>query len=354
MAADEKERTEDPTAKRKQDARADGNVPKSQDVVSWVSMLASVALVYLLLNYILENLGYLFHFYTAYFGKELTKNSVYVLLLVTMKHFALITLPIIIPLMFVGIASHIAQYGWNYTTKKLFEFDFGKLNPFNNLGALISVDKAIEGAKMTAKVFLIFGLAFYYFIGYAKEIPKVAMFSLPFQLAWLKEKALMFSGILLLILLVFAVWDLYWTRHKYNKSLKMTKQEVKDEFKNQEGDPKVKGKIRQIQFQMHKKRMMANVPQASVVVTNPTHYAVALRYDAEKDPVPVVVASGVDHLALKIKEIAMAHNIPIYENPPLARQLYKDVKVDDQIPPNLYQAVVEVLVFVKKSNRYRQ
>jgi flagellar biosynthetic protein FlhB len=133
----------------------------------------------------------------------------------------------------------------------------------------------------------------------------------------------------------------------------MTKQEVKDEFKNQEGDPKVKGKIRQIQFQMHKKRMMANVPTASVVVTNPTHYAVALRYEEGKDSVPTVVASGIDFVALKIKEIAMANSVPIYENPPLARQLYKDVKVDQQIPPNLYQAVVEVLVFVRKQNRYK-
>jgi len=351
--ADEEERTEDPTSKRIQDARADGNVPKSQDVYVWFSLLASVLLILLLFNYMAERLGFLFRFYFSFFGQEITKNGIYLIVLVTMKQFTLIILPFILPLMFVGIYAHIGQYGWNYTTKKLFEFDFSRLNPFKNIKGLISIDKIVSGLKMTSKVFIIFYLAFIYFLDYVKELPKVSLFTLPFQLAWLKEKTLIFSGILLLILFVFAVWDLYWTRHNYTKGLKMTKQEVKDEHKNMEGDPKVKSKIREIQFKMHKKRMMANIPQASVVVTNPTHYAVALRYREGEDSVPVVVASGVDNLALKIKEIAMKHEIPIYENPPLARQLYKDVKVDQVIPPELYQAVVEVLVFVKKSNRYR-
>jgi len=350
--AEEEERTEDPTAKRIQDARADGNVPKSQDVTTWFPLLVSILLLVLLFRYTFDNLGYLFRYYFSFFGQEITKNTVFVLVLVTMKYFALITLPFILPLLFVGIAAHVGQYGFLFTTKNLFTFDFSKLNPFTNIKNIISIQKMIEGMKMTMKVFVIFGIAFYYFIDYIKELPKVALYTMSSQLLWLKEKALMLSGILLLILLIFAVWDFYWTRHKYTKSLKMTKQEVKDEFKNMEGDPKVKSKIRQIQFQMHKKRMMANIPQASVVVTNPTHYAVALKYE-EGDRAPKVVASGVDNIALKIKEIAMKNNIPIYEDPPLARQLYKDVKLDQEIPPALYQAVVEVLVFVKKSNRFK-
>ncbi len=353
MASEQEERTEEPTGKRISDARADGNVPKSQDVIVWLSLLGSVLLVLLLFTYITENLGYLFRFYFSFFGHEMTKNNVYIIILVTMKEFALILLPLIVPLMFVGIAAHVGQFGFNYTTKNLFKFDLNRINPFNNIKNIISVAKMVEGLKMTLKVFVIFGLAFYYFIDYVKELPKVSTYTLSFQLSWLKEKMLMFSGILLLIMLIFAIWDLFWTKHNYIKGLKMTKQEVKDEFKNMEGDPKIKAKIRQIQFQMSRKRMMSNVPQASVVITNPTHYAVALRYEDGKDSVPVVVASGIDNIALKIKEIAMENKIPIYENPPLARQLYKDVKVDAQIPPELYQAVVEVLVFVKKSNRYR-
>ncbi len=352
--AEKEERTEEPTSKRITDARADGNVPKSQDVIVWISLLTSVLLVLLLFNYIAENIGYLFRFYFSFFGQEITKNSVYVLVLVSMKQFALIILPIVVPLMFAGIAAHIGQYGWNFTTKKLFDFDFSRLNPFTNFKNIISIQKMIEGGKTTAKVFVIFGIALTYFLDYVKELPRVSLLTLPFQLAWLKEKTLLFSGILLLILLIFAIWDLFWTRHKYTEGLKMTKQEVKDEHKNQEGDPKIKGKIRQLQFQMHKKRMMANIPQASVVITNPTHYAVALRYKDGEDRVPIVVASGIDNIALKIKEIAMSHGIPIYENPPLARQLYKDVKVDQAIPAELYQAVVEVLVFVRNSNRYRK
>jgi flagellar biosynthesis protein FlhB len=350
--AEEEERTEDPTSKRIQDARADGNVPKSQDVATWFPLLVSILLIVFLFHYTFDNLSYLFRYYFSFFGQEITKNSVIVLALVTMKYFALIIMPFVLPLLFVGIAAHVGQYGFLFTTKNLFSFDLSKINPFTNIKNIISVAKVIEGFKMTMKVFVIFGIAFYYFIDDIKELPKVALYTISSQLSWFKEKSLILSGILLLILLVFAVWDFAWTRHKYTKSLKMTKQEVKDEMKNMEGDPRVKNKIRQIQFQMHKKRMMANIPQASVVVTNPTHYAVALKYE-EGDRAPVVVASGVDNIAMKIKEIAMKHNIPIYEDPPLARQLYKDVKLDQEIPPALYQAVVAVLVFVKKSNRFK-
>ena len=143
--------------------------------------------------------------------------------------------------------------------------------------------------------------------------------------------------------------DFIYQKYSYKKSLRMSKQEIKDEYKQTEGNPEVKAKIRQLQREMAKKRMMAEVPKADVVITNPTHYAVAIRYDKTKDEAPRVVAKGVDNLAIKIKEIAREAGVMIVENPPLARELYKSVDVYETIPPKLYKAVAEVLAYVYKA-----
>jgi len=150
---------------------------------------------------------------------------------------------------------------------------------------------------------------------------------------------------------VLALADLLFVRFTYFKSLRMSKQELKDEYKQMEGDPKIKAKIRQIQMQMTKKRMMQEIPQADVVITNPTHYAVAIRYNQDKEAAPKVIAKGTDFVALRIKELAMNYNIQIVENPPLARELYKKCNLGDIIPENLYKAVAEVLAFVYKSSK---
>jgi len=167
----------------------------------------------------------------------------------------------------------------------------------------------------------------------------------------LKEKMLILVAVILLLFLVLALADLLFVRFSYFKSLRMSKQEVKDEYKQMEGDPKIKAKIRQIQMQMTRKRMMQEIPQADVVITNPTHYAVAIRYNQEKEAAPKVIAKGTDFVALRIKEIAMNYNIQIVENPPLARELYKKCNLGDIIPENLYKAVAEVLAFVYKSSK---
>lgn len=350
MAADEEERTEEPTGKRLQDAKNDGNVPKSQDVSSWVSLLVSLPVVVFLFNYASENVLKLFHYYMGLIGTALTKEKLFEIIAITGQYLALILLPILFPIMLAGIISNVAQFGFIFTTKPI-TFDLSKLNPIAGLKNIISVTKAVEGLKITLKSFLALGVGYYYFLGYIKELPTVALFPLMTQIWWFVDKAVQISLIMLGVFLVFAVIDLFWSRYKYFKGLRMTKQEVKDEMKNMEGNPEIKGKIRQIQFQMFKKRMMAAVPSANVIVTNPTHYAVALKYDQGQDYAPKVVASGVDNVAMKIKEIAMEHNIPIVENPPLARELYAKVKPEEYIPDALFQAVAEVLVYVFKLNK---
>ena len=156
--------------------------------------------------------------------------------------------------------------------------------------------------------------------------------------------------VMLVVMFVFAVLDLLIVRKQYFDKLKMSKQEVKDEYKNMEGDPHIKAKIRQIQMQASRKRMMAAVPEADVVITNPTHYAVAIRYDEKRHAAPVVVAKGKDQLALQIKKIAREHHVHIVQNPPLARSLYREVEVDRPIPEALFAAVAEVLAYVYKMN----
>jgi flagellar biosynthetic protein FlhB len=169
----------------------------------------------------------------------------------------------------------------------------------------------------------------------------------------LKEKALILGSAMLMLLFVLAALDLFFVRYNYFKDLKMSKQEIKDEHKQMDGDPQIKARIRKIQMEMTKKRMMRDIPDADVVITNPTHFAVALRYDKEKESAPKVIAKGMNHLALKIKEIARKNGIQIVENPPLARELYKKCDLDEKIPENLYKAVAEVLAFVYKAEKRR-
>jgi len=353
LADDKESKTEEPTGKRIADARADGNVPKSNDAAAWVSMLVAIPTIIFLFGFAAENVQRLYHYYASLIGKELTKQTLIDIAIVTMQYSTLATLPIIATIMIAGIIANVAQFGWNFTTKPL-AFKLDKLNPINGLKNLISIAKIVEGLKMTVKSFAAFGVGYYYFLGYIQELPTVSLFSLGAQISWLVDKAIQIALIMLGVFFVFAAIDLFWTRYQYFKNLKMTKQEVKDEFKNQEGNPEIKGKIRSLQFQLFKKRMMSAVPSASVVVTNPTHYAVAIKYKAEDgDRAPKVVASGVDNIAFKIKEIAMQNNIPIVENPPLARELYAKVKPEEFIPDTMYQAVAELLVYVMKLNKQK-
>lgn len=350
MAQDQESKTEEPTSKRIADARKDGNVPKSADMAAWVSMLVAIPAIIFLFGFASEHVQRLFNFYISLIGKPLTRELIFEIVILTMKHFLIAILPIIAVIMVAAIIGNVAQFGFNFTTKPL-QFDITKLNPVSGLKNLISISQIVSGLKMTLKSLAAFGVGYYYFLGYVKELPTVSLFSLGDQIEWLVEKAVQIALIMLGVFFVFAAIDLFWTRYQYFKNLRMTKQEVKDEFKNMEGNPEIKGKIRQLQFQMFKKRMMSSVPQASVVVTNPTHYAVAIKYKAEDgDLAPKVLASGVDNIALKIKEIALANNIPIVENPPLARELYAKVKPEEFIPDTLYQAVAEVLVYVMRLN----
>lgn len=348
--ADDQEKTEEPTSKKLEDARQKGNVPKSQDASGFVTLLVGITILVLLLSFMGERLIKLYIYYQNLIGIELTKELFFKIVIHTMLQVILIILPVAVSIMIAGILSNVMQFGFLFTTEPLTP-NFGKINPIKGLANLFSLKKLIDSIKIILKVSAVFGVAFYFFLQFVKELPHTIFFPMFNQLLWLKEKMLILAGVMLLLFLIIAIADIFIVRFQYFKGLRMSKQEVKDEFKQMEGDPRVKGRIRQLQMQAARKRMMQNIPTADVVITNPTHYAVALRYDKEKEKAPVVLAKGVDHLALRIRKLAAENGIQIVENPPLARELYKVCDVDSMIPANLFQAVAEVLSFVYMGNK---
>jgi flagellar biosynthetic protein FlhB len=346
--ADDMEKTEEPTSKKIEDARKEGNVPKSQDTSSFVTLLVAVVAVFAFAMFITSRLYYLYEYYISFVGTPLTKNLIFEIGFVSLRELVFMIVPVASIVALSGIIAAVMQFGFVFTTKPLTP-DLKKIDPIKGFGKLFGLKKLIEGVKITAKVIIVFSIAFYFLISYIKELPTVINFSMSGQMHWLAEKVIVLVLIMLMVFFVLGMIDLLIVRFQYFKDLKMSKQEIKDEYKQMEGDPHIKAKIKQVQMQIAQKRMMSELPSADVVITNPNHYAVALRYDKERENAPVVVAKGVDNLALKIKEIARENLIQIVENPPLARQLYGSSELGEIIPENLYKAVAEVLAFVFKS-----
>ena len=352
MAADDQEKTEEPTSKKIEDARKEGNVPKSQDASSFVTLVVAVVVVFLMFPYLEDRVRNLYMYYYEFIGKEITKTVVMTMSITSLRELGLMILPIAVAVAFAGVLAALMQYGFLFTTKSITP-DLKKIDPIKGLKNLLSLKKLIEGLKTILKVSAVFGLAFYFLMEFTTELPESVFLGLSGQLIWLRDKMVILAAVMLALFLILSFIDLMFVRYNYFKELRMSKQEIKDEHKQMEGDPQVKSRIRRVQMEMSQKRMMQNIPDADVVITNPTHYAVAIRYDQSKDKAPVVIAKGVDFLALRIKEIALNHKIQIVENPPLARELYKQCDVSQAIPEKLYKAVAEVLAFVYQTNKRR-
>ena len=347
------EKTEAPTPKKIEKAREEGNVLKSPDVNAFLGLVMGLTLIFLCFNFWVRGLGGIFEQIYQGFNQDFTRDNAISITIGLVFQVLYLLAPIFGALMVMGVIANVAQSGFLLTGKAI-QPKLQKLNFITGMKNIISLKKLLDGFLITFKVLTAFVIAFFVFIGFMHELTTVALFPLGDQMLWFRDKALILIGILLAFFMVMATVDYIIKRYQYFKSLRMSKQEVKDEFKNQEGDQQVKGKIRSLMFQAARKRMMQNIPSADVVVTNPTHYAVALRYDQKKERAPRVLAKGVDFLAQRIKEVAAEHEIPIIENPPLARALYKDVDLDMEIPETLYQAMVEVLLKVQRINDGRQ
>lgn len=346
------EKTEPATSKKLQDARNEGQVAKSQELNYAISLIALFIILKIFISYIGENLFYNFAAnykkIPDFIDESIGGMSVRLATLV-INNTILTILKILAPVLVIGflvaLLSNILQVGWKVTTKPM-KPKFSKLNPLNGFKRIFSKDSMFELVKSIAKIGLILYVAYSAISDHQDEL--FLLYDIPLlQVILLVGDIVISAGLnISLVYMLVGIADWFYQKHKFKEDMKMTKQEVKDEYKNTEGNPEIKGRQRSKMREASQRRMMQELPNADVVITNPTHYAVAIRYDASQFSAPIVVAKGENYLAMKIREAAKEHQIEIVENKPLARMLYANVDVGQEVPPELYQAVAEVLAFV--------
>jgi len=345
--ADDQEKTEDPTGKRLSDARNEGNVAKSRELPTAMLLLASALFFYFYAPFFMEGMQKIVHDILSLTNFEVNKQSILKLMDYSISEAGMILLPFFLMTIVVAFASNIIQVGWLISTKAL-AVKLERLNPIKGFGKFFSKKSLVELIKSLIKIFLIGFLAFLIVKGKMPVILTLADADINDIIIYFAKLIYEILWKIALFFLIVAIADFAYQKYQHKQDLKMSKQEVKDEYKQMEGDPKIKGRIREIQREMARKRMMEDVPQSDVVVTNPTHYSVAIRYSPGEDRAPIVLAKGQRLMALKIREIAKEHGILIHEAPPIARSLYNTVDIGDEIPENLYKAVAEILAMVEK------
>ena len=346
MSDDKHSKTEKPTGKKISDAKSKGSVPRSREMTSAITLITAMIALYassgLMLSTMKRSMRDIFG---ALATTEITYSGIHVLMIREFGYIAMMLAPFLLVVVVAGLAVEISQGGVTVSTEKL-NFDLGKLSPIKGMGRLFNKDSFFE----VAKSFLKMGIVGYMAYGILAEEMDGIIYLVDQDLVGILQFIGHISFKIVLhtcgVLILLAVLDLAFVKWRFLENLKMTKQEVKDENKNAEGDPAIKSKLKQKQFQMARRRMRQIIPTADVVVTNPTHYAVALKYDRFRMAAPVVLFKGVDQMALQIKIVARESNITLVENRFLARELYGQVEEGDEIPEGLFAAVAEILAYV--------
>ncbi len=342
------DRTEKATPKKRQDARKKGQVLQSREITSAFVLLFIFVGLRLLGGYmtdeitaftrtIISDFTNIHYIFTANGLSQLFMNTSLLLLKVS--------LPIMAIALITGLVAEYSQVGFLFTFETL-GLKLNRLNPLSGLKRMFSLRAVVELAKSLVKVIFVGYIAYSYVKGEAANILNIMNLDAAGIATYIGVTVLNLAIRICLAMIFIGVVDYIYQWYEYEKNLRMTKHEVKEEFKQIEGNPEIKSKIRQKQRQMSMKRMLQEVPKADVVITNPTHFAIAVKYDAKASAAPLVTAKGQDFMALRIKEVAKQYNVEIVENKPLARSLYEMVEVGQEIPQELYQAVAEVLAFV--------
>jgi flagellar biosynthetic protein FlhB len=348
------EKTEPASAKRLRDARANGDIPRSREVATFTVLMTAGAGLWMLGGGVVNKLST-----TLERGLTLDREQIFnpnVLIERITADIAgvmLACLPLAVAIMLVAIVSPLLIGGWNFSAKS-FMPNFAKLNPMNGLGNMVSTNALVELLKAFGKTLLVGAVAWYVVMGEKDAVMGLAAEPLSVAMPHLAGLVARAFLIMTASLGAIALLDGPYQKWHYANKLKMTRQEVIQESKESDGNPQIKGKIRQLQREMARKRMMSNVPTADVVVTNPTHFAVALKYADNGRGAPRVVAKGTDEVAAKIREIARENKVALLEAPALARALYKHTDIDDEIPEALYSAVAEVLAYVYQLRAYKK
>ncbi|WP_372652482.1 flagellar biosynthesis protein FlhB [Halobacteriovorax sp.] len=348
------EKTEDPSAHRIEEFRKRGEVASSKELTSVLVLAASLMTLGLSMVYMYEVLSefvqWLYTLDTASAYTEKSMNTiVHKLITVSLKSVA----PMFLVTLAIGVSANVAQVGLLFSPEVL-EWKPERINPLQGVKKLFSMKSLVEAVKGVFKFIFILGIVYYFLKDEMHTFG--GFFHLDFFQSFLYGKTFLIKlGFAIVLgLVVIAIGDFAYQKFSYKKKLMMTKEEAKQEHKQQDGNPEIKQRIRAVQREMSQRRVMSEVPKADVIVTNPTHISIALKYDPETMVSPEVIAKGADVLALKIREIAKGHDIPIVENVPLARGLYKTVKEGQGVPRNLYKAVAEVLAFTYKLKKQKK
>ena len=354
MAEDNKDqKTEEPSPKRITDTEEKGNFAHSREINSSFVLLAALLGFLITGEQSTRNLMGSWHMLIAEAGTlQLTFEELYKVVADAMTGFIKVIGPFLVLIMVGGVTSNLIQIGGlRFSTHPLIP-KFSKLSPMKGFGRIFSKNTVMELFKSLFKVGIISILSYFIIKSHWNEIPPLMGLGVGEILSFMGFVALEIIFQVLLVMIFLSLIDFAFQRFTYRENLRMTKQEVKEERKETDGNPQIKQRIRTVQMEMARKRMMSAVPDADVVVTNPTHISIAIKYDPEKTSAPAVIAKGVGHIAMRIREIARENGIPLVEDKPLARTLNKTVEVGQLIPASLYKAVAEILAYVYKLKNY--
>ncbi len=347
-APDDSQKTEDPTQKRLEEARRKGQVAVSRELNNWIMLLAGTILIGTAASPMMSHMqAHLKTYLEKAWDFPQTPGGLSIVLGDSFKIvLGMLLLPFLV-LMAAAFIGPFIQVGPIFAPDVI-KPDLGKISPFSGFQRLFSKRALMEFAKGLLKMGLISTVGFIILKPYFAGLEHMVGLPVPLLLDEMQAMVIKLLIGVLVVLVVLAVIDTLYQRTEHYKKMRMTKQELKDEHKQMEGDPHIKARLRQLRTERARARMMQAVPRADVVITNPTHYSVALKYDPEEMEAPMCIAKGIDDLALRIRETAKKHDVVIYENPPLARVLYSTVEIDEAVPPEHYKAVAEVISYVFK------
>jgi flagellar biosynthetic protein FlhB len=349
MDSGRESRTEKPTPRRLQKAREKGQIARSKEVAPALVLLGGLILLYYSGRTLVLTLAvHMRDMLRLAVPQEVTVPFIQGILHTTAVRLASTAGLVMAAALVLGVTANVMQGGLAFSWNAL-AFKFEKLNPRKGLGRVFSKNGLVELVKSSLLLSVVSVIAYRVLVDHLPLYPRLVMMDVGQLLYWIASISYQIFIRVAVFLALLAVADYGFQKYRFLEQMKMTKQEVKEEYKELEGDPLVRARIRRLQRELARRRMMAEVPKADVVITNPTHYAVALSYKMESMEAPQVVAKGVGFLALKIKELAQQHNVPLVENKSLAQTLYKSVEIGDYIPTALYRAVAEILAYVYKA-----
>jgi len=351
---DSSSKTEDATPRKLEEARREGNVPKSTDVTSWATLAAVMAVLLIMGDGLCSNLANRLIPFISHAGEtDLESGGAVIVMRQAVDAASPFIIAVITAAALAGVAGNLIQTGFLLTPSRLAP-DPSRVSPFKGLERMFGIDGLVHFFKSLLKFAIVGAVAYLALKPHLTEFQKMPEVD---PMAMLTVAGDMLKGLIYGVLTLMGLTagaDWFWQRQRFMQRMRMSKQEVKEDFKQSEGDPHIKARIRQLRVERAKRRMMQNVPKATVVVMNPTHYAVALRYESGDTPAPICVAKGLDMVALRIREVAEANGVPVIEDPPLARALFATTEIDETIPREHYEAVAKVIGFVMQRSQRRR